>query len=153
MAPFLFSLSRCGVLSRAAKHAGIDRVTAWRAKGTDQMFSDLYDIAIEDSMDALEGQAWDFALGMERADGERDEPMDPKTALAAIKWLLEAHRPQVYKRKPEVNINTAPIYVIRVGDYPERRIASLDDLDNMTSDELRLLAEGEIVIEQSEDAA
>jgi hypothetical protein len=78
----------------AAKAIGIDRRTAYRWKAADPVFAEHWDEARERKIEVVEATLYQMAI-------EKD--------LGAVKEFLRAYRPEVFNRRPviEVTNNTA----------------------------------------------
>ena len=81
-------------MSAAADAAGIGRATAYRARDKSARFREQWDAAIEKSGDALVGDAFSMA-----------HEGDTRMTI----FLLQAHRPEVYGKKQEVEIRTGNV--------------------------------------------
>jgi len=131
-----------GVVGHAATMAGVSRPTVyeWREKDTPlgKLFKAAWDEAIETAYDTLEATTWD------RAVDPADPGFDPSPSAGLLKWLLEAYRPAKYGRNR--NSLIGPVYILQVGDHPQRQITSLADLADLTDAELEALAGSDLSI-------
>jgi hypothetical protein len=95
---FLQVLKRLPNVKSACEAAGIDRREAYRARERDELFAELWDSAIAESVDKLEEKA--FALA-EQGD----------TGL--LMFLLKSHKPDVYRdtQRHEVGLLGGIVYI------------------------------------------
>ena len=132
--PFLLALRKRGNIKESCEKAGISREHAYDVRRNDPVFRAKWDAALEDAVDGLENQAWKMAMSTKAPDGRM------------LKFLLEAHRPALY-RAPKNGVHVGPVIILRPSDGgPERRIMSLEDLEQLTTEELSQLA-GEFDVE------
>jgi ribosomal protein L20 len=75
---FIEALTAQGTVFHAAQAAGVSRQTAYRWRQEDRDFASLWDVAIENAVDAVENTIYQQAVG--------------GNTLAAI-FYLKAHRP------------------------------------------------------------
>lgn len=59
---FLLALAEVPVISHACKAAGVNRVTAWRAREADEAFAKAWDEAMEEGVDRAEQEAFRRAV-------------------------------------------------------------------------------------------
>jgi len=109
---FLAPLRETGNISAAARSARITRASAYQRRKEDGEFSDAWDDAIEEAVDALEEEARYRALiGRERKVYYKGAEVDTIRMYSdqLLILLLKAHRPEKYAgispkmRKPEQN--------------------------------------------------
>lgn len=85
-APFLEALRTHGVISAAAKVAGISRWTVYHEKNTDPIFALEWDEALSLGVEALEDAAKERAF---------------KGSDVLLIFLLKAHKPEKYRERIE----------------------------------------------------
>lgn len=86
---FLAALRDTGNVRLSAKHAGIDRTTAYKAYHSDEEFRRQWDSSIDDAIDTLEGVARQRAMA---------------TSDTLLIFLLKAHRPEKYREKYDAKV-------------------------------------------------
>jgi molybdenum-dependent DNA-binding transcriptional regulator ModE len=105
---FLSTLAETGQITKAAKAAGVSRVTPYAWRGADPEFSKAWDAALEKAADMLEDVAIERAAnGVLRPVyqggvkvGTVREYSDGLMAL-----LLKAHKPEKFRERSEVQLN------------------------------------------------
>ena len=122
----------CNV-SEAARAIGMARRSLYDARARDSEFAQLWDVAVEEASDRLEGEAW------RRAVEGWDEPVffQGKVVGAVRKYsdrmlelLLKGHRPEKYKDRHEVTGGPSPLQFV---GYDGERLSKL------SNDEIRAL--------------
>jgi len=86
---FIKALQKEPSVKNAAKSAGIDRTTAYKARLEDAEFAARWKDAIQHSVDDLETVAFKLAT--------KGEPR-------LIEFLLRCHRPEIYRERTEMGI-------------------------------------------------
>lgn len=144
MSAFLIELASRGIVGHAADKAGVTTQTCYKYRRDPKWrtFRLMWDAAIEKAYDRME------QIAIDRATNPDDPGFDPSPSAGLLKWLLEAYRPNKFKRDKGVHVG--PVYVLRVGNYPERQLRNLQDLDGLTDAELEALAEGDIEMEEGD---
>lgn len=79
---FITHLRQCSTIYVAANRTGINKLTAYRWRDSDPVFSEAWDDALEDSADIMETSTYEDALG------SQDKAGNP---LLKMFWL-KAHR-------------------------------------------------------------
>ena len=79
---FLESLRQTPNVKAACSAAGVSRQTAYRTRGTDSVFRDAWQSALDASVDELEARAFQLAL-------EGDARL--------VEFMLKSHRPAIYR--------------------------------------------------------
>lgn len=136
MVPFLLSLSKTSNVGEACEKAGVGRNTVYDYRKKDADFAAKWDEAIEMALDRLEKKAWTVAM----------RPLEPDPSM--IRWLLSRLRPAVYGDKSKGMI-VGPVFLLR-GAGGDRQITTLADLQNLSTEELEILAGDSIEIEQGD---
>jgi hypothetical protein len=102
---FIEVLARTGNVSYAAHAAGWrSRNTAYQQKEKDPLFAELWEEAVEISMDALEMEARNRALGWDEPIINKDGEVVGHRRVFSDKMmeiLLKAHRPEKFREKFE----------------------------------------------------
>lgn len=102
---FIEVLARTGNVSYSAHAAGWrSRNTAYQQKEKDPLFAELWEEAIEISMDALEMEARSRAMGWDEPVYNKDgEQVGTRRVFSdkMMEILLKAHRPEKYREKFE----------------------------------------------------
>ncbi len=97
---FLAALSRSPDVTLAARRAGIDRATAYRARQRNTQFAAQWDAALLESMDLAEGEAYRRAVR-----GVRKPVYQGGKLVGCVRehsdtlliFLLKAHKPGLYR--------------------------------------------------------
>lgn len=84
----------------ASAGAGVDHSTAYREKRADPEFAALWEAALEESIDALEGIAY------QRASETSDD---------LAKFILKGRRRAIYGDRSEIAVNSRVHYVLDLG--------------------------------------
>lgn len=144
MSAFLIELATRGIVGHACDRAGVSKETVYKYRRDPRWtaFRDQWDAAIEKAYDRLE------QVAIDRATDPKDPGFDPSPSAGLLKWLLEAYRPHKFKRDRGVHVG--PVYVLKVGDYPERQIREAADLDGLTDAELEAIAGGDVTLEEAD---
>lgn len=102
---FIEVLARTGNVSYSAHAAGWrSRNTAYQQKDKDPLFAELWEEALEISMDALEMEARSRAMGWDEPVFNKDgEQVGTRRVFSdkMMEILLKAHRPEKYREKFE----------------------------------------------------
>lgn len=101
---FLAALAECGILTRAAEAAGVDRVTVWRRRQDDAEFSAACDMAIDLASDKLEAEAIRRAVdGVEEPVYQQGVLIGTKTVYSdsLLALLLKGRRKRVFAERVE----------------------------------------------------
>lgn len=101
---FLGALAECGIVSRAAEAAGIDRVTVWRRRQEDPDFAKAVDEAIDMAADKLEAEARRRAVdGVEEPVYQGGQLVGTKTVYSdsLLALLLKGRRKKVFAERVE----------------------------------------------------
>ncbi len=130
---FLEALAETGIVSVAAKIAGITRARAYQVRNRDPDFASAWDAAEEEAADRLEAEAWRRAV-----DGTA-EPLvsagkvvrdDDGAPLAIRRYsdhlllaLLKARRPERFKDRPTVEHDIADGFADRLEAARRRALA------------------------------
>jgi len=102
---FLTALGECGILSRAAEAAGVDRATVWRRTQSDKDFAELVDLAMEQAIDKLEAEARRRALdGVEEPVYQGGQWVGSKIVYSdsLMALLLKGRRKKVFADRTEL---------------------------------------------------
>ena len=94
---FLRALAKSPSITVAARAARVSRQTAYNHKDADPIFAAKWDDALNQSLDLLEHELFEFAKALKNC--------DPGTASARVKAAeiqLRAHRRNIYGDKAEV---------------------------------------------------
>jgi hypothetical protein len=83
---FVATLRDTGNVRYACQVSGVSRKTAYATREQDEAFALDWDMAFEDAVDLLESRAW----VMSKVDGNM------------VRFLLQAHRPEIYARQLQV---------------------------------------------------
>lgn len=144
MVPFLIELATRGIVGHAADHAGVSRDTCYdyRRKPKYKAFKLLWDEAIETAYDRME------QVAIDRATDHTAPGFEPGPSNGLLKWLLEAYRPAKFKR--DKGMHVGPVYVLKVGDFPQRQIRDLADLEGLTDRELEVIAGADLELEEGD---
>lgn len=98
-AAFLRDLAKHGIVGVAAKSAGVNRVTAYKWRDTDQSFAKDWDDQIEEGLDLLEHEA------VKRGGEGWEEPVFHKGEVVGhvrkfsdtlLMFMLKSRRPKLY---------------------------------------------------------
>lgn len=89
MSIFLTTIQETGNVRSACRAAGISRQTAYDARETDDLFAQWWADCLADAVDLLEMSAWSMAS---KQDG------------SMVRFLLMAHRPEMYAPAPRVTL-------------------------------------------------
>lgn len=144
MSRFILELAQRGIVGHACDAAGVSKETVYKYRRNPKWraFRAMWDEAIETAYDRLE------QVAIDRATNPADPGFDPSPSAGLLKWLLEAYRPSKFKR--EKGVQVGPVYILQVGDYPQRQLRSMEDLDDLTDAELEALAKGDITLEEGD---
>ena len=85
---FLRALAVTGVVTTAARNAGVERKTAYRARNSNLAFARQWDNALDEALDAVEQAVMRASI----------EGTDMQTA----RWVLSRRRPEMWGDKVEV---------------------------------------------------
>ena len=94
---FLEALATKLSVTTAAKAAGVDRVTAYRWRESDEAFAEAWDAAKESAIDTLETSLFERAVA--------------KDTIAAI-FMLKGHRHQYRDRQEITGANGGPLVTV-----------------------------------------
>ncbi|HZS19172.1 MAG TPA: hypothetical protein VFA51_14685 [Candidatus Udaeobacter sp.] len=94
---FLRALARSPSVTFACKAAGIRRQTAYAWKERDEAFAAQWDDALNQSLDALEHEAYRFAVSLEGG-----EPGTASARARMAEFLLKSHRPGIYSDRQRI---------------------------------------------------
>ena len=120
-AAFLDAFALTGYVSAAARAADINRTTAYGWKDADEAFAEAWEVAEQESIDALELEARRRAYqGVQRIrtsggkvvmvadpdDPEREVPLiEHEYSDTLMVLLLKAHRPEKYRERQSVEMS------------------------------------------------
>ena len=144
MSAFLIELATRGIVGHACNKAGVSKETVYKYRRNPKWagFKQRWDDAIETAYDRME------QVAIDRATDPAYPGFDPSPSAGLLKWLLEAYRPHKFKRDKGLQIG--PVYLLTVGNFPQRQIRSMEDLDDLTDAELEALADGDIQLEEGD---
>ena len=144
MSKFLLELASRGIVGHACDQAGVSKETAYKYRRSENWvaFRVMWDEAIETAYDHLE------QVAIDRATDPTYPGFDPSPSAGLLKWLLEAYRPHKFKRDKGVQVG--PVYLLTVGNFPQRQIRRMEDLDGLTDQELEALAGGDITLTEGD---
>lgn len=107
----LAALREVPILGHAAKAAGIDRITVWRARESDEEFAKAYDDAMEQGIDRAEQEAF------RRAVQGYEEPVIDKGRLAyAYERYVDEEGKEGYRPLLDANGQPIPLTVRKHSD-------------------------------------
>lgn len=101
---FLAALAECGIFTRAAEAAGVDRATVWRRRQDDAEFAQACDQAIDMASDKLEAEAIRRAVeGVEEPVYQGGQLIGTKTVYSdsLLALLLKGRRKKVFAERIE----------------------------------------------------
>lgn len=104
-AVFLAALAEVPVVVHAAKAAGVNRSTAWRAREEDPEFAKAWDAAMEEGIDRAEQEAFRRAVtGYEKPVWYKGELVGTETVHsdALLALILKGRRKKVYAERTEL---------------------------------------------------
>lgn len=84
---FLKAIREVPNVRAACAAAGIKRDAAYRSRKSDPAFAEAWQVALDASVDELEGRAFQIAL---------EGAADNHATVSLITFLLRAHKPQTY---------------------------------------------------------
>lgn len=102
---FLAALAEVPVVVHACKAAGVNRVTAWRAREADPEFAKAWDEALEEGIDRAEQEAFRRAVvGYEKPVWYKGELVGTETVHsdALLALILKGRRKAVYAERKEL---------------------------------------------------
>jgi len=102
---FLVALAEVPVIAHACKAAGVNRVTAWRARETDPEFAKAWDDAMEEGIDRAEQEAFRRAVvGYEKPVWYKGELVGTETVHsdALLALILKGRRKKLYAERTEL---------------------------------------------------
>lgn len=102
---FLVALAEVPVIAHACKAAGVNRVTAWRARETDPEFAKAWDDAMEEGIDRAEQEAFRRAVvGYEKPVWYKGELVGAETVHsdALLALILKGRRKKLYAERTEL---------------------------------------------------
>jgi hypothetical protein len=96
---FLKNIGRYGTISRACRKAGVSRTTAYARRKVDTEFRNAWDVAIQDSIDALEDEARRRAVnGVKRTVSVAGQPVEQtEYSDSLLMFLLKGYRPERFR--------------------------------------------------------
>lgn len=104
-AVFLAALAEVPVVVHACKAAGVNRVTAWRAREADPEFAKAWDEALEEGVDRAEQEAFRRAVvGYEKPVWYKGALVGTETVHsdALLALILKGRRKKVYAERTEL---------------------------------------------------
>lgn len=102
---FLVALAEVPVIAHACKAAGVNRVTAWRAREADPEFAKAWDDAMEEGVDRAEQEAFRRAVvGYEKPVWYKGKPVGTETVHsdALLALILKGRRKKLYAERTEL---------------------------------------------------
>lgn len=102
---FLVALAEVPVIAHACKAAGVNRVTAWRAREADPEFAKAWDDAMEEGIDRAEQEAFRRAVvGYEKPVWYKGELVGTEIVHsdALLALILKGRRKATYSERKEV---------------------------------------------------
>lgn len=102
---FLVALAEVPVIAHACKAAGVNRVTAWRAREADPEFAKAWDDAMEEGIDRAEQEAFRRAVvGYEKPVWYKGELVGTETVHsdALLALILKGRRKKLYAERTEL---------------------------------------------------
>lgn len=102
---FLAALAEVPVIAHACKAAGVNRVTAWRAREADPEFAKAWDDAMEEGIDRAEQEAFRRAVvGYEKPVWYKGELVGTETVHsdALLALILKGRRKKLYAERTEL---------------------------------------------------
>lgn len=102
---FLVALAEVPVIAHACKAAGVNRVTAWRARETDPEFAKAWDDAMEEGIDRAEQEAFRRAVvGYEKPVWYKGKLVGTETVHsdALLALILKGRRKKLYAERTEL---------------------------------------------------
>ena len=125
---FILTLSSTGNVAAACRAANVPRRTAYDHKAAYPEFSDVWDDALEEAVDKIEGVLWKIAAKNEN--------------VRALELVLRAYRPRYREKPPEVTVNNNHLTI--EGQDP------LDLLKSRMADMRERMIEGGVEVYQAE---
>ncbi len=111
MQKFTEALRLMGNVSGAARAVGIGRGTAYRWRDDSAEFKGLWDEAIDEATDSLEGEAWRRATeGVAKPVYQNGQLVGhiQQYSDTLLIFLLKGHRPERYKERAQVEVMAQP---------------------------------------------
>ena len=101
---FIERLKATGNVTLAARGAGISRPEAYKARNRNKTFRRLWNEALEEAVDLLDGEARRRATGMKRDIYHAGVVVGQENVYSdsLLMFLLKAHRPQLYRDNVKV---------------------------------------------------
>jgi hypothetical protein len=99
MKAFLEALAKTCNVKMSCAAAGIDRRTAYRHRGADEEFAELWDDAVDDGVDMLAAEARRRAAGYRRDILYKGKKIAEEMIYSdlLLMFLLKAHRPEQFR--------------------------------------------------------
>jgi len=144
---FLSHLETTGIVKMALANSGLPLKIAYRQKKTDKDFRQAWDIAVDSSMDLLEGEAYRRAFeGVSEPVFRKHGQVGTVTKYSdqLLMFLLKGHYPEKYREKFDIK-KTIDV-TIKAAELPDDMLAKIAAGDDMLA---KIMAgdviEGEIV--------
>jgi hypothetical protein len=121
------AIAETGILTVAAKRAGVDRNTIMRWKKNYPAFMDAFDQALEISIDLLEVEARNRAIrGVKEPVFYKGEIVGhiEKPSDRLMELLLRAHRPEKYADRQQIDLNA--VFSVEVAGFAAPGSTTLD---------------------------
>ena len=96
---FIERLKATGNITLAARGAGVTRQNAYQTRSRNKTFRRLWEEALDEAVDLLDGEARRRATGIKRDVWYAGEKVGTETVYSdkLLMFLLRAHRPRVYR--------------------------------------------------------
>lgn len=123
---FLSHLQSTGIVKKALDKSGLPVHVAYRLKKTDKDFAKAWDMAVDMSMDLLEGEAYRRAFkGVQEPVFRKDGQVGTVTKYSdqLLMFLMKAHDPAKYREKFDVK-QTLDI-TIQAKELPDDMLARI----------------------------
>ena len=101
---FIERLKATGNITLAARGAGVTRQNAYQTRNRNKTFRRLWEEALDEAVDLLDGEARRRATGIKRDVWYADEVVGTENVYSdtLLMFLLRAHRPRLYRDNVQV---------------------------------------------------